>query len=373
MKRLLLLLLLTMILIINLNADIQVNFTGNRNKDYIKTTTINRINYFSVNELQRVFKAGNITEDRVENRLNISMYNENILILLNSSYSSFRGNMYNFVYDVVFQDGYWYLPVNFLKDNLTQMYPDKIKFNSKTEVLTAAQVQDTRIKVIVLDPGHGGKDPGARGSKSNEKDLTLDMAFQVKAKLEKNLDGVKVLLTRSRDEFVSLQQRTQYANKNQAHLFVSIHCNAALAKTSQGIETFFLSTARTTESRAVEALENSVVMNYEGGQEAVNNYDDLQLILADLHQSEQLEESSNLALRIQGSLIGSSRSIDRGVKQAGFYVLRGAFMPAVLVELGFISNEEEERKLLDKNYQDKLADSIVEGIKSFKQKYDYIQ
>jgi len=367
---------LLFILILNfvlLTADIQVVFSPGKNKDYIKTTKINNVDYFPVSELQRVFKAGNITEDRLENRLNISLYNENILILLNSCYSSFRGNLYNFVYDVVFQNGIWYLPVNFLKDNLTQMYLGKIKYNLKSDTITAEQVNDTRIKVIVLDPGHGGKDPGARGKNSQEKDITLDMAFQIKNKLENELYGVNVLLTRSRYEFVSLQQRTQYANKNQAHLFVSLHCNAALAKTSQGIETFFLSTARTTESRAVEALENSVVLNYEGGQEAVKNYDDLQLILADLHQSEQLEESSNLALRIQGSLIGSSRSVDRGVKQAGFYVLRGAFMPSVLVELGFITNEDEEKKLLDKNYQDKLADSIVDGIKSFKQKYDFIQ
>ena len=113
---------------------------------------------------------------------------------------------------------------------------------------------------------------------------------------------MQVLLTRSKDEFVSLQNRTKFANNQQAHLFISIHCNAALSKSIKGIETFFLSTANTTESRAVEALENSVVMDYEGGQEAVKNYDDLQMILADMHQSEKLEESSNLALRIQSSL-----------------------------------------------------------------------
>lgn len=357
----------------SLFADITVTFKNSKDKNIIKTVKVNNIDYFSVNELQKVFKARNITEDRQENKLNISMYNESFNILLNSSYAGFRGTLYNFTYDCFYQNDSWYLPIHFVKNTLSEMYPSKIKLNQKNNTIQAEPVLDSRIRVIVLDPGHGGKDPGATGKVSKEKDITLDMAYLVKDKLEKNLDGVKVLLTRSRDEFVSLQDRTRYANNNHAHLFISLHCNAALAKSSNGIETFFLSTARTTESRAVEALENSVVMNYEGGQDAVKNYDDLQMILADMHQSEQLEESSNLALRLQTSLIESSRAMDRGVKQAGFYVLRGAFMPSVLLELGFISNEDEEKKLLDKNYQHKLADSIVQGVKSFKQKYDYIQ
>jgi len=357
----------------SLFGDVSVVFNNSKEKAQIKTMKVNNIDYFSVEELQRVFKARNITEDRLENKLNISMYNESLNVLLNSSYLSFRGILYNFNYDCFYQNDTWYLPVAFVKTTLTQIFPEKIKLNVKTGIIQAESVIDSRIKIIVLDPGHGGKDPGATGKVSKEKDVTLDMAYLVKEKLEKNLEGVKVLITRSKDEFVSLQNRTQFANNHHAHLFISLHCNAALAKSSQGVETFFLSTARTTESRAVEALENSVVMNYEGGQDAVKNYDDLQMILADMHQSEQLEESSNLALRLQTSLIQSSGSLDRGVKQAGFYVLRGAFMPSVLLELGFISNEEEEKKLLDRNYQNKLADSIVQGVKSFKQKYDYIQ
>lgn len=356
-----------------LSADIQVHFNNSKDKYTIKSKNIDSADYFAIEELQRVFKASKITEDRLENRLTVSMYNETISLLINSSYLSYRGTIYNLSADIVFENNTWYIPVSFLKVALPTIFSQKLKYNSKTNILSADTVKDTRVKIIVLDPGHGGKDPGATGKLSLEKDITLDMAYLVKEKLEKQIDGVKVLLTRSRDEFVSLQARTQFANNQHAHLFISLHCNAALAKTSQGIETFFLSTARTTESRAVEALENSVVMTYEGGQEAVKNYDDLQMILADLHQSEQLEESSNLALRLQSSLIESTNGVDRGVKQAGFYVLRGAFMPSVLVELGFISNEEEEKKLMDKAYQQTLADSIVRGIKSFKQKYDFIE
>ena len=354
---------------ITLFADIQVEFRNSKEKAYIKTVKIDNIEYFAVGELQKVFKAKHIAEDRLENKLSVSIYNETISILLNSSYASFKGVSHNFQYDCFYRNNTWYLPIHFLKNTLPTLFPSKIRFNTNNTI-SADSVTDNRIKVIVLDPGHGGKDPGATGKISKEKDITLDMAFILKNKLEKELDGVQVLLTRSKDEFVSLQNRTKFANNQQAHLFISIHCNAALSKSIKGIETLFLSTANTTESRAVEALENSVVMDYEGGQEAVKNYDDLQMILADMHQSEQLEESSNLALRIQSSLMEKSSTIDRGVKQAGFYVLRGAFMPSVLVELGFITNVDEEKKLLNKDYQNKLADSIVEGVKSFKQKYD---
>ncbi len=354
-------------------ADIRVDFKNSKKTETIKTINVKGIEYFAVSELQAVFNAKSITEDRIENKINISIYNESINVLQNSSYASFKGILYNFNYNSFYQNESWYLPTTFIKNTLTTLFPTKLRYNATKGTIEADPVIDSRVKVIVLDPGHGGKDPGAVGATSKEKDITLDMVYLIKSKLENELDDVKVLLTRSKDEFVSLQARTKFANDQHAHLFISVHCNAALAKTSRGIETFFLSTARTTESRAVEALENSVVMDYEGGQEAVKNYDDLQMILADMHQSEQLEESSNLALRIQLALVEGSKAVDRGVKQAGFYVLRGAFMPSVLIELGFITNVEEEKKLLNKDYQNELANSIVQGVKSFKQKYDYIQ
>ncbi|HPK40717.1 MAG TPA: N-acetylmuramoyl-L-alanine amidase, partial [Candidatus Cloacimonadota bacterium] len=271
-------------------ADIRVDFKNSKKTETIKTINVKGIEYFAVSELQAVFNAKSITEDRIENKINISIYNESINVLQNSSYASFKGILYNFNYNSFYQNESWYLPTTFIKNTLTTLFPTKLRYNATKGTIEADPVIDSRVKVIVLDPGHGGKDPGAVGATSKEKDITLDMVYLIKSKLENELDDVKVLLTRSKDEFVSLQARTKFANDQHAHLFISVHCNAALAKTSRGIETFFLSTARTTESRAVEALENSVVMDYEGGQEAVKNYDDLQMILADMHQSEQLEE-----------------------------------------------------------------------------------
>ncbi len=354
-------------------SGLSITIDNQKRQENLKSIKKNNIEYFSLSDFQTIFKTGRIQEDLVEAKISFSIYNESVNILMNSSYLSFHGNYYNFIYPSFYENYSWYLPKSFLTEVLPKLFPEKFKYNYKTDHIQANSIYDSRIKTIVLDPGHGGKDPGATGKNSAEKDITLDIAFQLKKVIETRLDGVKVLLTRSRDEFVSLQSRTQFANKNQAQLFVSLHCNAAMARSSQGIETFFLSTARTTDARAVEALENSVVLNYEGGQDAVKNYDDLQFILADLQQSEQLEESSNLALRIQSSLIESTKASDRGVKQAGFYVLRGAFMPSVLVEMGFISNEEEEKRLLDKNHQAKIIESIFKGIQSFKQKYDYLQ
>lgn len=361
------------ILVYTALSGLTVGFQNQKGQEILKKTKRNNMEYYSLSEIQKVFKTSRIQEDLSEAKLSFSLYNESMIILMNSSYLSFHGNLYNF-YHPVFYDNYnWYIPKSFLTELLPRLYPEKIRYNAGNDQISASFSTDSRIKTIVIDPGHGGKDPGATGKNSSEKDITLDVAFQLKKAIETRMEGVNVLLTRSRDEFVSLQSRTQFANKKQAQLFVSIHCNAAMARSSQGIETFFLSTARTTDARAVEALENSVVLNYEGGQDAVKNYDDLQFILADLQQSEQLEESSNLALRIQSSLIDATSASDRGVKQAGFYVLKGAFMPSVLVEIGFISNEEEEKRLLDTNHQSKIVDALFKGIHSFKQKYDYLQ
>ena len=188
--------------------------------------------------------------------------------------------------------------------------------------------------------------------------------------MKKELPDVKIILTRSTDKFVSLQARTKLANTKHADLFVSIHCNASKSKKAKGTEVYFLSTAKTTEARAVESLENSVVFKYEGGEKALKNYDNLAFILMDMAQNEQLEESSQLAMILQKTISKKCGNNSRGVKQAGFFVLRGAYMPSVLIETGFISNPKEEKNLNNKYYQSRMANSIVEGIKNFKYIYD---
>jgi N-acetylmuramoyl-L-alanine amidase len=340
-------------------------------KDILKNQTIEGVNYYSIGDFRRLIKTGNYFIDYEHNKLNFNIFEESFIFILNSNFVTSKGRICNLKYPVIQNEQDFLLPYTFFTDILVQFIPGKFSFDEKQDILYTERPVDNRISRIVIDPGHGGKDPGALGKKSYEKDIVLEISQKLKKSIEKEFD-VDVLITRNDDTFLTLQERTQFANENQADLFISLHCNAAQNRKSKGVEVFILSTAKTTDARAVEALENSVVIEYEGGKEAVKAYDDLQFILADLQQSEQLEESSDLAVRLQTELIRKTKSLDRGVKQAGFYVLRGAFMPSVLVELGFITNEEEEKKLLSSKYQNEIVKAITSGIKSFKLKYDYL-
>ena len=355
----------------SLFSSIVVEFNSNLQSDIIQTEKIEKVEYFKANELNKVFHSV-IKDDILDQRLLINIYGQQFIFLLDSAYLQFRDKIYNLRNSIILKNGKYFLPINFLTDILPSALPEKLKYIHNK--IVAETPIDNSIRKIVIDPGHGGKDPGAIGfSKKNlEKEIALTIAEKVKNKLSENLD-VEVMLTRDKDEFVSLQSRTKFANEKGADLFISIHCNAHRSNTATGIEVYYLSTAKTSDERAVEALENSVVYDYEGGEEAVQKYNDLQLILADMAQNEHLEESYDLAMELQDDLVTSTYCFDRGVKQANFYVLRGAFMPAVLIETGFLSNADEEKKLSNANYQNKIAQSIFEGIKSFKLKYDQMQ
>ncbi len=224
-----------------------------------------------------------------------------------------------------------------------------------------------QVKMIVLDPGHGGIDPGAVGKNGlYEKDVNLDIAKILKKLVEDSLK-IKILMTRDKDQYISLKARTNFANRNGADIFVSIHCNAAPRnKMAGGFETYFLSEARTNEERTVAAMENASLMF----DEETKATGDINFILYDLAQSVFLEESNNLAEAIQTSAERLLNITARGVSQAGFYVLRGAFMPAVLVECAFISNPEEEKLLRKKEFKEKIAYAIFCGLRDFIKDYE---
>jgi len=219
------------------------------------------------------------------------------------------------------------------------------------------------IKRIVLDPGHGGEDPGAVGRLgTREKVVALDVARRLKKKLEKQ--GFEVILSRDADKFVSLGDRSKCGNGHKADLFVSIHANASPNRAACGFETYFLSEAKTDWERAVAARENASFETEDPGA-ALNASGDVGLILADLAQNEFLVVSSELAARIQEKAVPSARIMDRGVRQANFYVLRNNFMPAVLVECGFLSNRSEEKLLRQSAHRERLAEGISRGIAEF--------
>jgi N-acetylmuramoyl-L-alanine amidase len=205
-----------------------------------------------------------------------------------------------------------------------------------------------------------------------EKDLVLDITRRVAKLVEERLD-IKVLLSRDGDQFVTLKDRTSFANRERADLFVSIHANAHAHASHEGVETYFLSSEATDiAARQAAAFENSVVQLEKpapsrGGNGPQNL---LRAVLWDLAQSEFLFESSRLAEIVQDSMTRSLRIPNRGVKQAGFYVLGGAAMPAILIEVGFVTNPKEERRLRDGKYRDDIAHAILSGLAEYKRHWD---
>lgn len=215
------------------------------------------------------------------------------------------------------------------------------------------------IRTVVIDPGHGGGEVGAQGPGGTlEKDVTLAIARKLRAALVNNL-GLQAFLTRDKDLEVPLDDRAAFANNYKADLFVSIHANASRAAGAKGSEVYFLSyQASDDESRRIAAMEGGAIPTVARAPVA----SDVALILWDMAQAEHLEESSTLASRIQEELAGVTGSEGRGVKQAPFRVLVGATMPAVLVEVAFISNAEEEKQLTSDGYQSSIAAALVRGI-----------
>ncbi len=232
-------------------------------------------------------------------------------------------------------------------------------------VLPVAEAKKPRVRTIVIDPGHGGKDPGAIGRRgTKEKDVVLKIAHKLAKELHKNLKA-RVILTRYHDIFLPLAERTAIANQEKADLFISIHCNASLKSRTKGFEVYFLSDeASDEEAQAVANMENAVMALEERTEER----NELSSILWSLTMNEFMNESSDICSLVSSEVDRRLRTMDnRGVKQAGFTVLRGAKMPAILVEVGFISNRSEERKLKSSKFQKNLVESVCEGVKKYKE------
>ena len=224
-----------------------------------------------------------------------------------------------------------------------------------------------RFDVVVLDAGHGGHDDGARGpSGLREKDLVLDVTQRLAKRLERK--GVTVILTRTEDRFLSLEERTAVANDARADLFVSIHANASKSRKPRGIETYFASLEATDDAaRATAERENSA---FGAAAPNLGSDDPLAAILGDLIATQHLQESSEFAKLAQNELADIGRARSRGVKQAPFVVLMGVQMPASLLEIGFVTNPEEEKGLKRAKRRDEIARAISRAIGAFAARYD---
>jgi len=229
-----------------------------------------------------------------------------------------------------------------------------------------------RIDKIIIDPGHGGKDPGTSGKKgTKEKDVVLGIAKKLKKLIEQKMDA-KVLMTRDSDKYVSLKERTRFANRNQGKLFISIHANWNRNSKVAGTATYFLGQHKSDEALEIAQRENSVI-KYEDNQSHYDKFTDEQLILIEMAQNAYNKQSQDLAAIIQEKIHRKTHLRNRGVKQAGFYVLWGASMPNVLIETAFMSNKEEERLLRKSSSQQKIAEAILESVILFKEKYEWAQ
>ena len=237
----------------------------------------------------------------------------------------------------------------------TAATPDKgIKPAQKPPIIS-------KIRRVVVDPGHGGHDPGAVGpSGLQEKEVVLSIGLKLREKLKEEL-GLDVVMTRSTDIFIPLEERTAIANKVNADLFVSIHANAAPNRNANGIETYYLNLAKTEKVAQLAAKENGTTL------EKVSV---LQAILFDLMANYKLNDSAHLAEEVQKFLFKTTKAKqpeikNLGVKQGPFYVLVGATMPSILTEVGFISNSAEETRLKDPAFHDLVATGILEGVRGY--------
>ncbi|MBP6230462.1 MAG: N-acetylmuramoyl-L-alanine amidase [Paludibacteraceae bacterium] len=226
---------------------------------------------------------------------------------------------------------------------------------------------------VVLDAGHGGQDAGAVGAFSKEKNINLTYVLALGEKITANHKDVKVIYTRTTDVFIPLNERAQIANKANVDLFISIHTNAAKSRSANGTETFTLGHARSKENMELAMLENSVILleeDYKNTYEGFDPNSTDSYIMFQFMQDQYREHSIKLADLIQQNLTKNTTLTDRGVRQAGFLLLRATTMPSILVELGFISNREEEKYLNRKENQNKIIDALYDSFTHYKKQLE---
>lgn len=221
---------------------------------------------------------------------------------------------------------------------------------------------------VVIDAGHGGKDPGCSGTKTKEKDVALAVALKVGNYIKENLKEVKVIYTRENDTFVELDERTAIANRNKADLFISIHCNAAKNKAVFGAETYTIGMHKTEGNLDVAMRENAVILKEENHKEKYqfDPYSIISYIKMSNFQSANQVKSIDFANKVQKQFEERVQRENRGVKQSGFLVLWKTTMPAALIEIGFLTNAEEEGYLKTENGQTYIASGIYRAFKEYK-------
>ena len=357
------------------SAETKLKLVEN-NKLIGEINTIQNQNFFSINDFIKITNSKNFINEKTE-KIIFYIGDKKIKITNQIAFIMIDGNLFQLSSKVVKQNNSYYVPTDsFL--NIVNNLSNNISINRSTNEISLSKLSDNlakavkvdirnekekwEFKTIVIDAGHGGKDPGAVGYRgTKEKDIALDVAKRLEKKLSKNMK-VKIVMTRDEDIFLRLSERTKIANENNGSLFISIHTNAAEDRRASGFETFFIGQNKNEAAVRAAARENAV-LELEGS--TGKKLTDEDLIKATIAQSAFASKSELFASLVQKEIKKRVQSKDRGVKQAGFYVLMGASMPNVLVELGFISNPSEEKKLRSPQYRDQLATAIYRAVEQY--------
>lgn len=239
-------------------------------------------------------------------------------------------------------------------------------------LLGFAQVKN-KITKVVIDAGHGGKDPGALGKFTMEKDIVLDVALRTGNYIEENIEGVEVIYTRTKDEFIELHKRAQIANESGADVFISIHCNSNKSSRPYGSETYVMGLHKSVENLDVAKTENAAIYyeeNYKTSYDGFNPDSDEDYIVLSMFQSATIDQSIGLSSKVQSQFKDRAGRKDRGVKQAGFWVLYKTTMPGILIELGFLSNPTEEKFLNSEDGRAYMASAIYRAFKEYKMEFE---
>ena len=357
------------------NTEGKLKLTEN-NELIGEISTIQNRQLFSINDFIKITNSKNFINDKTE-KIIFYIDDKKIKITNQIAFVMIEDNLFQLSSKTVKQNNDYYVPtesflsiINSLSTsisislNTNQINLERIIEAPKKTVKVdlKSEKEKWEFKTIVIDAGHGGKDPGAVGYRgTKEKDIALDVAKRLEKKISKNMD-VKVVMTRDEDVFLRLSERTKIANENNGSLFISIHTNAAEDRRASGFETFLIGLNKNEYAAKVAARENAV-LELEGktGQELTGE----DLIQATIAQAAFASSSETFADMVQKEIKKRVQSRDRGVKQAGFVVLARASMPNVLVELGFISNPAEEKKLRSPQYRDQLATAIYRAVQQY--------
>ena len=364
------------------NAQQEIKIIGSNNSilgtvDYIQE---NRF-YFSLNDFSDILLKKNFVNTDLQ-KIVFSIGNNKVKVTGNIPFVIINDKPYQLKNTIIYKKGVFYAPIDDFLELLNKRIGTQYSINynslsienkleSKISLTNSVDLNQEKKKwkfdTIIIDPGHGGKDPGAIGYRGTKvKDIALDVSKRLAKKIERN-SKTKVILTREEDVFVRLQDRTKFANANEGDLFISIHTNAAEDRRASGFETFLIGPNKNEAAIKVAARENAA-LELEGfsGKQLTNE----DLIKATIAQSAFAAKSEEFASLVQNEIRKRVQSKDRGVKQAGFYVLMGASMPNVLIELGFISNPNEEKKLNSSSYRDMLATSIYYAVLKYQKSFD---